>query len=128
MRISRRAAAALRRHGRGSVLALILVAGCRDSGLPHRNTPADQARLQAWRYPVYEVATPLTDAAAGVYTLGEQRFIATAAVEHVPERLLRPVGTAQGRQLFALSWDRSPFDRLYMVGPDGSVRVLLQGR
>lgn len=100
------------RFGVASVLVLGLGA-CRDSGLPDRNLPLDEARFREFRYPAYQ---PLADnapvAAAGRVWLG------SLPVETIPQRLLTPVATTEGRTLYAAQGQSNP-GRLYaQVGPD----------
>lgn len=116
--------ARFRRAAQAGGLALLLLAGCKDSGLPHRNTPADQARTLGWRYTLYEQADPLSDRAAAIFNTGGERWITSGAQETIPATLLRPVATTQGIPLYALVWDQPPYTRLYVAGQSGRWRPL----
>jgi hypothetical protein len=115
---------------RAGACALVLWtgAGCRDSGLPGRNTPVAEAMRQAGSYPVYEAAEPGLDPSAGAFVMGGARWQTTGPPETVPQRLLRPVASTSGIQLYALSWDEPPYSRLYAAGPEGLLRLLARVR
>lgn len=104
------------------IVAVAGLSACKDSGLPDRNTPIDQAMNAESRYPLYDAADPRTDPAAVAFEFDGQRWSASGAAVSVPPRLLRTVGsTAQG-QLHALVWDERPYTRLYIATADGSWR------
>ena len=42
----------------------------------------------------------------------------------IPQNMLRPVGSAGGAQIFALSWDDPPYDALYTPGTGGGFTIL----
>ena len=104
----------------------LVLAACVDSGLPHRNTPAEAAAILPLAYPVYEAARETQNASRGVYTVGARRFLAGGTFERIPHRLLRPIGMASGQQIMVLNWDREPFDRLYLARGDGTYSPLLR--
>lgn len=97
------------------ILAATGMAACKDSGLPGRNTPIDEAMRAEWRYPLYQPA----DAAAGPIQLDGQRWVASQAAVEIPPHLLRPVATSEQGQLHALIWDQQPYTRLYLAAPGG---------
>ncbi|MGH7553813.1 MAG: hypothetical protein ACREMQ_12375 [Longimicrobiales bacterium] len=105
-------------------LALLFLGGCKDSGLPDRNLPLEEAMNRQWRYPVYEAATPTTDPDARVFTVDGRSWMTTGERQEIPQALLKPAGNAEGIQLFALVWDEGPFTRLYILGQDGQYRPL----
>jgi hypothetical protein len=114
------AKASWRGYGRVGLLVPLLLAACKDSGLPGRNTPSSQAALQQSRYPVYEAGAATGGAGAGGFVLGGQTWVRAGTRETIPLRLLKPVGNAQGAEIYALSWDGAPYTRLYMRAEDGS--------
>lgn len=97
-----------------AVLALAVgLAGCRDSGLPDTNLPLQEAQHREFAFPAYQ---PLADNVPVV--VEGRRWIRSAAVEEIPDRLLTPVATVDGTQLYAVRGMRAPYHRLYArVGP-----------
>lgn len=101
-------------------LATVVVVGafgltaCRDSGLPDRNLPLDQARHREYGYPAYEpAANTVPVAVAG------RHWIRSLPVETIPARLLVSVSDADGTPVYALRGARPPYSRLYTpVGVD----------
>jgi len=91
-----------------AVLAAGLLTACRDVGLSF-NIPLEEAENRAFRYAVYEDGTgdPLL-------RFDDRNWMASAAVEHIPERALREVGTARGRAVYAPTWETAPYDRVYV--------------
>lgn len=108
------------------VLAATSLTACRDSGLPHRNTPVEEAASKEWRYPLYESAGTAQSGSLGLYTIGERRYLPSAALERIPTIAVRPIGIANGQQIVALAWDDEPFDRLYLAASDGRFHPLLR--
>lgn len=115
------------RAASAGALALLVLAGCQDSGLPGRNTPAEDARTREWRYTLYEQADPLTDRAAAIFNMGGERWMTSGAQESIPASLLRPIASTQGIDLYALVWDEPPYTRLYVAGQAGRWRPLARG-
>ncbi|HSJ24607.1 MAG TPA: hypothetical protein VK929_08070 [Longimicrobiales bacterium] len=108
---------AVRGGVRTGLLALASVAvltGCRDSGLPDRNLPLEEARHRQFSYPAYQpVADNAPVAAAG------RHWLRSSAVETIPSAMLEPVQATGGTQLYAVRGSRAPYARLYApVGPD----------
>lgn len=103
-------------RGRLGMLALACVAvltACKDSGLPDRNLPFQEARNRQFAYPAYQ---PLANAAP-VAAAG-RHWLPSAAVEQIPSNVLVPVATVDGRQLYAVRGAQAPFSRLYApAGP-----------
>jgi hypothetical protein len=91
-----------------AVAATVGLSACKDSGLPDRNLPLDEARHRESRYPAYQ---PTADnqpvAHAG------RHWIRTLPVESIPSSLLEPVGGTAGMQLYAVRGSRPPYSRLY---------------
>jgi hypothetical protein len=99
------------------LLALACAAGlaaCRDSGLPDRNLPYDEARTRQYGFTAYQPT-----AGNAPVALAGRHWIRSLPVETIPDRLLEPVGMADGTQLHAVRGSRAPYSRLYArVGPD----------
>jgi hypothetical protein len=94
-------------------MALVGLSACKDSGLPDRNLPIQEARQREYGYPVYERAPDATAVAAA-----GRNWIRSAAVESIPAGLLVPVEGADV-QLYAVRGATAPYDRLYApAGPD----------
>jgi hypothetical protein len=107
----------VRGGARLGMLALVTVIGlpaCRDSGLPDRNLPLQEARHRQYSYPAYQpLANNVPVAAAG------RHWIRSAAVEQIPANKLVPVATVDGMQLYAVRGTAAPYSRLYApVGQD----------
>ncbi|NJD10458.1 MAG: hypothetical protein FIB01_08510 [Gemmatimonadetes bacterium] len=94
--------------------------GCRDVGLPDRNLPLDQAEQRTYGYPVYQA---LPDSAPVLQVAGH-RWQATAPIETIEARLLAAVGNANGTAVYALTWDKPPYDRLYALVGENRWRVI----
>lgn len=99
------------------VLAMTSILGltaCRDSGLPDRNLPLQEARHRQYSFVAYEpTANNPPIAFAG------RHWIRSLPVESIPAARLEAVGSVDGAQLFALRGARTPYSRLYTpVGDD----------
>jgi len=97
-----------------------LLAGCRDNGLPDRNLPLDEAEQRTYGYPLYQTFAQ----GAGEWEFAGQRWQETAPVVTIEPRLLQPVDTAAGIPVYALAWDRPPYDRLYAPAGENHWRVI----
>lgn len=113
--------------------AVLVMAGCRDSGLPDRNLALEDAEHRAPDalvqavYPQYGAASGQSAAASHEamasrqITLGEQTFQASGRPVHLGGTTLTPVGTgAMGGTFSAAIWDEPPYDRLYLAHPGGT--------
>jgi hypothetical protein len=90
----------------GAAVAMVaMLGGCRDSGLPDRNLPLEEARTRPFRYSVYEPAS------VPPVRVADRDWIAAGLPMSIPQRLLTPV-TPDGN-VFALASDASPWTRLY---------------
>jgi hypothetical protein len=107
-----------------ALAAGVLLGGCRDSGLPGRNTPVEEAMTGTSPYPLYEAADPRMPGGPAIFTVGEQRWLSQSGSVAVPRRLLRPVGATGGYQIHALTWDDAPYGMLFATAPNGTVRPL----
>lgn len=92
-------------------------AACRDSGLPGRNTPREQARQREFRYPAYQPTADHTP-----ISVAGRLWIGALPIESIPDRLLVPVGSAGGQTLYAPRGRQSPYSRLYARAGDGRWR------
>jgi hypothetical protein len=96
-------------RGAAVILALAAgLAGCRDSGLPDRNLPAEAARTREYGYPVYEASPDARPVAAA-----GRHWIRGAPEEQIPGTLMVPVAADGAVQLYAPRHARAPYDRLY---------------
>jgi hypothetical protein len=92
------------------VLTVVLVfAGCKDSGLPGMNLPLEEARTRPFRYSTY-------DAAANVppVRIQDRTWMVAGPPIAIQESLLRRIGADGAREVYALTTDNEPFDRLYV--------------
>jgi hypothetical protein len=92
------------------VLAMTSVLGltaCRDSGLPDRNLPLQEARHRQYSFVAYEPANQPPIAFAG------RHWIRSLPIETIPVARLEAVGAVDGTELFALRGARTPYSRLY---------------
>jgi hypothetical protein len=102
-----------------AVLA-VLPLGCRDVGLPDRNLALDQAQHRTSSYPAYQPYAGEVE----VWEVAGQRWQATAPIETNESRLLQSVANASGTPVYALAWDRAPYDRLYTPVGENRWRVI----
>lgn len=108
-------------RGAGLTALGLLAGGCADVGLAHVNTPLAETRMA----PPAQVATvsaePALDPGGPLpdIRLGGQRWVATGAFLHLPDRHVQPVGSAAGHLFYAFRWDQPPFDRLLASRPGG---------
>ena len=131
--------------------AIAALAGCKDSGLPDRNLPFDEAAhrppdalVQAVHPetraggmpddPTHAGATGAmpNDAAHGAMsmatrpiTVGEQTFAASGQPVDMGAAALRQVGGMGGMSFFAAQGDDAPYDQLYMQHGDAGYVVYL---
>jgi hypothetical protein len=97
------------------------LAACRDSGLPGKNLPRQEARHREFRYPAYQ---PTADNAP--IALAGRHWIGALPVESIPDRLLVPVGSAGGQTLYAPRGRQAPYSRLYARVGDGRWRPFVR--
>jgi hypothetical protein len=107
----------------GARMAVVLVcaagaAACRDSGLPGKNTPRQEARHREFRYPAYQPAADHEPIA-----LAGHLWIGALPVESIPDRLLVAVASAgAGQTLYAQRGRTAPYGRLYARVSEGRWR------
>ena len=109
--------------------AIVGLAACKDSGLPDRNLPFDEAAHRAPDALVQAVHPETrpdagTDAHGGMSTatrpiaIGEQTFVAAGQPSNMDAAALTRVGGVGGMSFFAATGDDAPYDRLYMAHGD----------
>jgi hypothetical protein len=96
-----------------AMLVAAAFTACRDSGLPDRNLPLEEARTRPFRYSTYDAAGDLP-----AVTVGERQWLAAGAPMHIPDRLLTPLA---GGSVYALATDAEPYTRLFVRSPSGFV-------
>ena len=98
--------------GVAAVLAAA-VAGCKDSGLPGRNTELAVADTAGWSYPAYEAGS------THAVRVWDQDWMVAAPAIRIPADLLVEVARAGQREVFALATDTEPYSRLYLREAEG---------
>ena len=119
--------------------AIVGLAGCKDSGLPDRNLPFDEAAHRAPDSLVMAVhpetrpgaeahaagGMPQDEAHAGETSMatrpiaiGDQTFVASGQPSSMDAGGLSQVGNVGGMGFFAATGDEAPYDRLYMAHGD----------
>lgn len=102
--------------------AALVLAGCKDSGLPGKNLPHEEAKHVAFRYPVYENSA----ASADLIEVAGRKWQVTHEMLRVPSSMLVPVEATGDVSVFALETDGAPYDRLYTTGTNGHYSVVAQ--
>lgn len=122
-------------HRIGTIAAAALALGaCEQS----KTTllPFEEAANQPPKVAVHEetalvaprVTIPEAELPAETVELAGRRWQVTATEYSLPEHAVRPVGAADGVQLYALAWDSEPYDRLLAPARPGSWREFLEIR
>jgi hypothetical protein len=96
------------RLGLAVVVCVAGLTACKDSGLPDRNLPLEEARNRVFPFPAYEPLASNPPVAAG-----GRHWVRSAAAETIPANRLEPVASAGGTQLYAVRGSRAPYSRLY---------------
>jgi hypothetical protein len=116
----------MKRARRGAVrmaaVAAVMLCGaslgaCRDSGLPGKNLPRQEARNRQSRYPAYQPAPDHSP----VVVAGRQ-WLGALPIESIPDRMLVPVGSANGQTLYAQRGRQAPYSRIYSRVSEGRWR------
>ncbi|MEJ2216658.1 MAG: hypothetical protein P8099_08580 [Gemmatimonadota bacterium] len=94
-----------------AVLAVIVLAGCKDVGL-NGNIPLAQAQFKPLKPLLANDYPPATPGHAGPVFEGTHWPEAGMPVR-IPAQDLVQVDSANDQVLYALRWDRPPYDRLY---------------
>ena len=122
-----------------ATIALVALAGCKDSGLPDRNLPYEEAAHRPPDALVQAVhpatraggadahgGMPMDSAHAGAaanasraVTIGEQTFVPAGMPLDIDAALLTQVGAGGGMSFHAVRGDDAPYDRVYMTHPGG---------
>lgn len=103
-----------------ALVGSVALVGCRDMGLEY-NIPFEEAAqkppmaLVAAAYPVDEAGE------APHIVLDGTLWVPSGVPGTVSEGGLRPVGAAQGRTVYARSWDRAPYGELFTRVEEGPV-------
>ena len=112
-------------RARRALLQLALVAGCgtilggcRDSGLPGKNLPLQEARHREFRYPSYQRTPESVPVAAVGY-----HWIPGPPPETIPERLQNLLLLWR----YQSPWFHDEFDRIEEVFPAASYQYVLYG-
>jgi hypothetical protein len=97
-----------------AAVAVLSLGACRDSGLPDRNLPLQEARHREFRYPAYQPTAGNTPVA-----LAGRQWMRQLPLETIAQDMMVPVGDADGTMLYAVRGARAPYSRLYApVGED----------
>ncbi len=91
---------------------VLTAAGCRDSGLPDRNLPLEEAEQRALHYSLYEAAP------AGAIVHDGAEWVVAGLPMKISAGLLVPIDV-EGGEAFALATDAAPHDRLYVRSGEG---------
>ncbi|HEX7049204.1 MAG TPA: hypothetical protein VF188_03245 [Longimicrobiales bacterium] len=92
------------------------------------NQPVKVAVKEETGLVVPRVTRPGAEIPTEPVELAGRRWQATPTEYSLPTEMVRPVGTADGLELYALAWDEEPFDRLLTPVRPGSWRELLEIR
>lgn len=108
-----------RRFGIVAVAGLAMAAACVPQGMRGADLVAlEEAEQRQFLYSVYEM-TQAGGHGAQVLSYDERNWMASAVPEHVPDRLMRQVGSAAGEPVYATQWSRAPHSRVYIRSTDG---------
>jgi hypothetical protein len=101
------------KHSRGAlaVLAIVVLAGCKDVGLKG-NIPLAEAQFKPLKPLLANDYPPPVPGHTGPLFDGT-RWPDSGMPVRIPAQDLVEVGSAHGHPLYALRWDRPPYDRLY---------------
>ena len=95
-------------------LCVLGLGACRDSGLPGKNLPLQEARMKEFRYPAYQATADQTP--VGV---AGRHYIGSLPIENIPDRLMVQIADAEGGMFYTMRGRTAPYSRLYArVGPD----------
>lgn len=101
--------------------AALALSGCNDIPFFGANTPVEEARDRAPNLvaivsaePAVEAGEPLPD-----IRLGGQSWVASGEFYELPDRLVSPVGSVDGRVFYGFTWDDPPHDRLFVLRQNG---------
>jgi len=110
----------MKRRAMIALMGAVALVGCQDMGLPD-NIPLEEAE-QKPAPALVAAAYPVDDTAEGPKLVLDGTLWVPAGVPGtVSEDGLRPVGAAQGRTVYARSWDRAPYGELFTRVEEGPV-------
>jgi hypothetical protein len=92
----------------GAAALLAAAGGCKDSGLPGRNTPLAVADTMSWTYPAYEMGS------THAVRVWDHDWMVAAPAIRIPADLLVEVARDGEREVYALVSDTEPYSRLYL--------------
>jgi len=91
-----------------AALLAATAAGCKDSGLPGRNTPLAVADTAGWTYPAYDLGT------THPVRVWEHDWMVAAPAIRIPNDMVVEVARDGQREVYALVTDTEPYSRLYL--------------
>jgi len=91
-----------------AISAILVFAACRDSGLPGKNLPLEEARSRVFPYSTYDAASNVAPV-----KIQDRTWMVAGPPISIDARLLRAVAGAD-REVFALATDSEPYTRLYV--------------
>ena len=105
-------------------MAVLALAGCKDSGLPGKNLPLQLAEHKPLPYPVYSY--PQGQLQVGAIEVAGRDWLTVQVEERIPDALMVALPTGDGPTVYALAWDDAPYDRLYHQLAAGRYRRRVQ--
>lgn len=105
----------------GMAAAVLTLGACKDMGARgSADVPLAVARTRPVQFWAYQAVNPAQRKAyegrtGDLFALGGQSFIVQFPDFAGPPTLLRPVGSAGGSNVLALTWDQPPFEQLYVA-------------
>ncbi|MEX0892280.1 MAG: hypothetical protein WEB88_08925 [Gemmatimonadota bacterium] len=94
-----------------TAVAVLALAGCKDSGLPGMNLPLQVAEHKPTPYPLY--AYPQGQLQLDAAEVAGRDWLLVRVEERIPDAMLVAVGGVNGAQHYVLAWDMEPYDRVY---------------
>jgi len=91
-----------------TAVAVLALAGCKDSGLPGMNLPLQVAEHKPTLYPLY--AYPQGQVQLDAAEVAGRDWLLVRVEERIPDAMVVAVG---GAEHFVLAWDTEPYDRVY---------------
>jgi hypothetical protein len=93
----------------GLITLVMAFAACRDSGLPGKNLPLEEARTRVFPYSVYDAAENVAPV-----RFQDRTWMVAGPPVSMDARLLRALEGEGERAVFALATDSEPYTRLYV--------------
>lgn len=105
--------------GMTAIAGLALTVACVPTGMRGADlVDLEEAEQRQFLYSVYEM-TQAAGHGALVLNYDERNWMASAAPERVPDRLMRQVGDAGGEPIYTTLWSRAPHAQVYIRSTDG---------